>query len=107
MSIIEALPLSQKQVRSIAESTDPNATIMCWSGAIRSGKTIASLLRWLMYVANAPEGGQLVMAGKTAMTVSRNLFAPLKDASIFGPLANEVHYTSGAPTATILGKPFI
>ncbi|MFD0478020.1 hypothetical protein ACFQ0B_65035 [Nonomuraea thailandensis] len=49
------LNLSPKQLRSIGEST---ARLNIWSGAIRSGKTIASLLRWVMYVANAPRGAR-------------------------------------------------
>ena len=56
------LTLSPKQERSIAEST---ARLNIWSGAIRSGKTIASLLRWLVYIAQAPRGGSLVIVGKT------------------------------------------
>ncbi|MEV5537444.1 PBSX family phage terminase large subunit [Saccharopolyspora shandongensis] len=75
-----------------------------WSGAIRSGKTIASLLRWLIYVADAPRGGQLVVAGRTRDSVARNVFAPLQDPSLFGPLADHIHYTAGAPTGRILDR---
>lgn len=94
--------LSDKQERSIAHST---ARINIWSGAVRSGKTIASLLRWLTYVADAPRGGALVVSGKTVDTVARNVFGPLQDPGIFGPFARHVHYTRGASTATILGRP--
>lgn len=93
--------LSDLQERSIAHST---ARLNIWSGAVRSGKTIASLLRWLMYVASAPHGGALVVSGKTYDTVSRNVFGPLMDPSITGPAAAHVHYTRGASTATILGR---
>jgi PBSX family phage terminase large subunit len=94
--------LSPKQVTSITEST---ADINVWNGAIRSGKTIASLLRWLMYVADPPAGsGELVMIGKTAATVARNCFASLQDPSIFGNFTRHVHYTAGAPTAKIMGR---
>ena len=93
--------LSDKQERSIAHST---ARINIWSGAVRSGKTISSLLRWLTYVADAPRGGALVVAGKTLDTVARNVFAPLQDHALFGPAARHVHYTRGASTATILGR---
>ena len=54
--------LSRKQVISIAEA---QARINVWDGAIRSGKTFASLLRWLIYVANAPTSGELVVVAKT------------------------------------------
>ncbi|GAA3441051.1 PBSX family phage terminase large subunit [Planomonospora venezuelensis] len=93
--------LSDLQEQSIAHAT---ARINIWSGAVRSGKTISSLLRWLMYVAQAPRGGALVVTGKTYDTVSRNVFGPLQDPSIFGEAAQHVKYTRGAPTATILGR---
>ncbi|MEC4016086.1 PBSX family phage terminase large subunit [Streptomyces sp. H27-D2] len=99
--MLDTLPLSHKQIRSVAEST---TRISCWEGAIRSGKTIASLLKWLIYVSNAPHRGELVMIGKTAQTIHRNLFLPLQDPTLFGDIAHHVHYTAGAPTARILGR---
>lgn len=95
------LQLSPKQELSIAHST---ARVNVWTGAVRSGKTIASLLRWLIYVANAPRGGQLIVGGKTFDTVARNVFGPLMDPEITGPASKLIHYTRGAPTATILGR---
>ncbi|MET0492906.1 MAG: PBSX family phage terminase large subunit [Actinoplanes sp.] len=94
--------LSEKQERSIAHAT---ARINLWTGSIRSGKTIASLLRWLMYVADAPRGGQLVVTGKTYDTVARNVFGPLMDPAITGKAASLIKYTRGAGQATILGRP--
>lgn len=95
------LALSPAQERSIAHS---RARINVWDGSVRSGKTIASLLRWLMYVASAPTGGALVVSGKTFDTVARNVFAPLQDPALFGKAAKQVHYTRGASTAKILGR---
>jgi hypothetical protein len=80
------------------------ARVNIWSGAIRSGKTIASLLRWLIYVANAPRGGQLVVVGRTRDSVARNVFAPLQDPTLFGAVADHVRYTAGAPSGWILGR---
>lgn len=98
-----ALPrLGELQERSIAHST---ARLNIWSGAVRSGKTIASLLRWLMYIADAPAGGALVVSGKTYDTIARNVFGPLTDPAITGPAANLIKWTRGATTATILGRP--
>ncbi|WP_432077821.1 PBSX family phage terminase large subunit [Streptomyces sp. YPW6] len=99
--MLDALPLSRKQIRSVAEST---TKISCWEGAIRSGKTIASLLKWLIFVANAPSTGELVMIGKTSQTIHRNLFLPMQDPALFGEIAHHIHYTPGAPTARILGR---
>ncbi|MFF5228440.1 PBSX family phage terminase large subunit [Dactylosporangium sp. NPDC000521] len=93
--------LSEKQERSIAHAT---ARINLWTGSIRSGKTISSLLCWLIYVANAPRGGQLVVTGKTYGTVARNVFGPLMDPMVTGPAASLIKYTRGAETASILGR---
>src|SRR5690606_16840104 len=70
----------------------------------RSGKTIASLLGWLDFVANRPEGGELVMVGRTRDSLGRNVFGPLTDPTIFGSLTRDIHYTTGAPTANVLGR---
>jgi PBSX family phage terminase large subunit len=95
------LRLSPAQERSIALSTAP---INVWDGAVRSGKTIASLLRWLMYIAQAPREGVLAIGGNTFDTVWRNVFTPLLDWSKFGEATKAIKYTRGAPTATILGR---
>lgn len=93
--------LSVKQARSIAHST---AKINLWSGAVRSGKTISSLLRWLMFVQDAPRGGALVVSGRTYDTVFRNIFGPLTDPTVTGEVADLISYTRGAPTARILDR---
>lgn len=96
------LQISPKQARTIARST---AHVNVWSGAIRSGKTFASSLRWLHFVAHAPQGGQLVMIGRTRDSLARNVIAPMQDASVFGEaIASSVHYNTSAPYATIMGK---
>lgn len=99
--MLESLPLSRKQIESVATS---EASVNIWDGAIRSGKTIASLLRWLFYVADAPHGGELVMIGRTREAIGRNVMGPLQDPMLFGEFADQVKYTTGAPTGTILGR---
>jgi hypothetical protein len=93
--------LSRKQIQSIAQA---QARINVWDGAIRSGKTFASLLRWLIYVANAPTSGELVVVAKTSQTAARNVSGPLQDFDLFGELAQYTSYTAGAPSAVILGR---
>lgn len=93
--------LSPRQVWSIARAV---ARVNLWTGSIRSGKTIASLLAWLIFVAHAPHGGALVVVGRTRESIARNVFGPLQDVSLFGALARHVTYTAGAPTAQILGR---
>ncbi|NUK22059.1 PBSX family phage terminase large subunit [Streptomyces lunaelactis] len=93
--------LSPKQEVSIGQST---AWLNVWEGSVRSGKTIASLLRWLMYVSNAPKSGELAVIGKTFDTVARNVFGPLTDPALFGSAAKLIKYTRGASVAWILGR---
>jgi PBSX family phage terminase large subunit len=98
------LPLSERQIEYVCES---NLFVNLAEGAIRSGKTASGLLRWLMYLADPkmPRGGDLVVTAKTYDTAVRNIFNPLRDPALFGPLAKATSYTRGAPTATILGVP--
>lgn len=93
--------MSPKQLASVKDS---QARINIWEGSVRSGKTIASLLRWLLYVATSTVRGELVVVSRTRDSAARNVFAPLMDPTIFGPIAYLISYTSGAPTATVLGR---
>jgi PBSX family phage terminase large subunit len=93
--------MSDKQLRSVRES---GGRVNVWDGSIRSGKTIASLLRWLIFVADAPRSGELVIIGRTRDTAWRNVVAPLQDASLFGDISGQVVGNYGAPTVTILGR---
>ncbi|MFC9682715.1 PBSX family phage terminase large subunit [Streptomyces sp. NPDC056948] len=95
------VPLSLKQLDYVVNST---AFVNLAEGSIRSGKTASSLLRWLMYVATAPRGGELVVVGRTRDSLNRNVFGPLMDPALMGPMAKFTKYTNGASTATILGR---
>ena len=96
------LPLSPAQIRSIVESQD--APLALWSGAVSSGKTIASLLAFLLRVAVAPDHGLIVIVGRTLQTIERNLLDPLQSTHLFGPLAKHVKHTTGSTTAVVLGR---
>lgn len=98
---LASMPLSAKQLLSCRESV---ARINIWQGSVRSGKTIASLLRWLIYCSTSTVRGELVVVSRTRDSAARNVFAPLMDPALFGPIAAQVQYTAGAPTATILGR---
>jgi len=99
--VSEQLALSPKQLLSLKES---DGRINVWEGSVRSGKTIASLLRWLMYVNTSRQRGELLVVSRTRASAARNVFSPLQDPSLFGSIARAVHYTPGADTATILGR---
>lgn len=93
--------LSAKQDTSIREST---ARVNIWDGSIRSGKTIASLIRFLIAVRLCPFGGQIVIIGRTRDSVWRNIIVPLQDPGLFGAASNAVVGNYGAPTVMILGR---
>lgn len=93
--------LSLAQRRFIKESS---SRINVADGAIRSGKTLAQLLRWLIYVADAPRG-ELVVVGRTTHSVARNVFAQLADPDLFDEsITKTIRYVAGAPTGEILGR---
>jgi PBSX family phage terminase large subunit len=98
---LDALPLSRKQLRSIGRAT---ARINLWHGSVRSGKTIASLLAFVIAVATAGPSGLIIICGRSLQTIERNVFEPLTDEALFGPLARHIRHTRGATTATILGR---
>ncbi|WP_025620354.1 PBSX family phage terminase large subunit [Salinispora cortesiana] len=93
--------LSPIHLRSVVEST---ARLNIWQGSVRSGKTVASLLRLLLAIATAPSSGRVLLFGKTRESVNRNVFAVLTDPLLFGPLARLVKYNPGAATGMILGR---
>ena len=65
--------LSDKQNLTLSEST---ARINIWEGAVRSGKSYASLIRWLRYIQEAPPGN-LIAVGRTATTIKYNIVEPI------------------------------
>lgn len=94
--------LSAKQLASVKEAA---GRVNLWHGSIRSGKTIGSLLRWLLFVAaTLGRSGDLVMFGRTRDSVWRNCIGPMQDATLFGAVAAQVKGNYGAPTVTILGR---
>lgn len=96
------VPLSRKQVKSVVEAQD--APIALWSGAVSSGKTIASLIAFLIRLTVTPDHGLVVIVGRTLQTIERNILDPLMSVHLFGPIAKHVVHTNGANTAKILGR---
>ena len=98
---MSAPKLSSRQLESIRQAT---GRVNLWHGSIRSGKTIGSLLRWMLFVAaTLTKSGDLVMFGRTRDSVWRNCIGPMQDPNLFGPIAAQVRGNYGAPTVTILG----
>lgn len=93
--------LSPKQLRSVREAT---GRVNVWEGSVRSGKTIASLLRFLLAIATLTTTGEIVVVSRTRDSAARNVFAPLQDRTLFGPIADTVIYSPGNPYGYILGR---
>lgn len=90
------LPFSDKQLEVIAA---PLSRINILEGSVRSGKTIASIVRWVRYVGKETSpGAKLLMLGVTADTLKRNVIDDLLD--IVGP--KHAHYADG--TLTLFGR---
>ncbi len=70
------MQLSRVQYDSIC---DANARLNLWHGPVRSGKTIASIVRWLKYVEDEAPPGELYMFGRTFSTLKRNVLVPLEE----------------------------
>ncbi len=66
---------SAKAITSILKS---DARINIWDGAVRSGKTVSSIVAWLCFVAKAPPG-PLLMMGKTRLALRRNILDPMEE----------------------------
>ena len=94
--MIEINELSETQKLSMAYSTD---RINIWEGAVRSGKTIASILRWLEYIEYGPKG-ELLMIGKTHRTLKRNILDVVLD--LVGE--ENYNYNRGLGEVEILGR---
>ena len=90
-------PLSAKQRDFLLHS---DARINIAFGSVRSGKTLISLLRWLYILATAPEGANLLIAGKTERTVRRNILSLIQD--LVSPAEFNINY--GVGECTIYGK---
>lgn len=72
--------------------------INVWDGAIRSGKTLSSIIAWLDFLRYGPPG-PLAMIGKTLQTLERNVLDVIDE---LHPAA--IQHTRGAGTAIIMGR---
>ncbi|ACU35602.1 PBSX family phage terminase large subunit [Actinosynnema mirum] len=102
MTILAAPPapaadaaLSVKQQDSIL---DAEHSLNIWEGSIRSGKTIASICTWMMFIRRAPRG-PLAIIGKTRDSAYRNVIDVMAEMN-----PGAVVYTRGAPTIRVLGR---
>ncbi|MBW5420282.1 PBSX family phage terminase large subunit [Streptomyces sp. BG9H] len=70
-----------------------------WEGAVRSGKTIGSIMVWLRYIRTGPPGA-LLMVGKTERTLKRNIIDVIEQ--MVGK--KRCVYRAGAGEVVIFGR---
>jgi phage terminase large subunit len=94
--------LGAKQLQSIREST---ATVNVWEGSIRSGKTVASLLRFTLRCSKPVLSGETIIVGRTRDSAWRNVIGPLQSPAVVGTdVTNQIVGNYGAPTVNIFGR---
>lgn len=89
-------PLTGKAKQAASLST---ARMNIFEGAVRSAKTIATILIWIHFVRNAPDGN-LVMVGKTERTLKRNVI----DVMIQMLGSDRCYYNQGEGELWLLGR---
>ena len=89
------MSFSPKQIASLNES---NAKINIWEGAVRSGKTYISVLRFLKELTYGPAGEYVIIA-KTYDSFKRNVLPHL-----IGRIGADAKYYKGSREMNIWGK---
>lgn len=89
--------LSPKQAQSII---DARRRVNIWHGSVSSGKTIASIIAWLNFIAtDAPTRGELLMIGVTLQSLERNVLNVIAE---MDPAI--IDHTAGSNVAIIFGR---
>lgn len=83
--------------------TAPVRRINLWDGAVRSSKTINSLMRWVKWTAHEAPPGTLMLVSKTERTAKQNIVDPLYD--ILGD--RFVRYSAGNHELWLAGRKHI
>lgn len=89
--------MSRRQRQTIR----PSATrLTVLDGAVRSGKTFASLIAWLDFVESTGPEGELLMAAKTERSLKRNILDPI--AELLDP--DDFRLTIGTGECLLFGR---
>lgn len=88
--------LNPKQIKFIMSE---DARINILTGAVRSGKTHISLLKWAIFVGSMPINSEFLMTGKTITSLNRNCLGLLKDL-----VGNNFTYSKGQKEGILFGR---
>lgn len=89
--------LNPKQIDFIINE---DSRVNLLSGAVRSGKTYVSLLKWALFVYSMPEDSEFIMVGKTITALKRNCLGLLTD--LVG--SNNFTYSTSQKSGILYGK---
>lgn len=95
MTAIEPLAGKAKLATAVPEG----CTLVMFDGAVRSSKTVSSLLMWLDYLMRGPKGA-LAIVGRTETSAINNVVLPLQE--MLG--VSRVTLNRGLGIVTILGR---
>ena len=87
--------LSPKQISAL---NDSDAFVNVYEGAVRSGKSYVSLIRFMEHVYNGPEANYIV-CGKSERTVMMNVIDPLQNFT-----GGIIRYNRGMGVFYLFGK---
>lgn len=87
--------LTKKQIEVL---NSPKSRLNLYEGAVRTGKTVLSLLEWNLFVPTAPDGAELFMVGRTITTLEQNCLGVLQR------LEPSFSYSIAKQEATLHGK---
>lgn len=93
---MEFAPLVGKQLEAVRLST---ARENIFEGAVRSSKTVCTIMQWLKFIRQGPEG-PLLMVGKTERTLKRNVIDPIQE--MVG--SKRCKFKAGAGEVDLLGR---
>lgn len=94
---MEIEPLEGKAAQ--ATQVPEGCTLVMFDGAVRSSKTISSLMMWLRFLRRGPAGAQ-VLVGRTETTAINNVVLPLQE--MLG--SHRVILNRGLGIVTIMGR---
>lgn len=88
--------LNSKQIDFILNN---DKRINLLTGAVRSGKTYVSLLKWAIFVGSMPEDSEFLMTGKTITSLKRNCLGLLQDL-----VGDNFKYSISQKSGTLFGR---
>jgi PBSX family phage terminase large subunit len=94
-------PFSETAIKSMSEC---DSFINIYEGAVRSGKTVASIIAWLSFIKNSPHK-EFLMTGKTSDTLYRNVLGG--DLGLINIMSGTAKYSKSSTGGAKLSVRFI